>query len=96
VGSRSALDAAERRELAAQFGLVVAPQHAQDVDPFVGAATAGVERHADGVVLAGHVAHPDTDDESSLREHVDCRQLLGQDDRVAQGKDDDAGPEGDA
>ncbi len=96
MGLRPALDPAERGELTAQLGLLVAPQRAQGVDPLVGAAAAGLEGHADRLVLARHVPHADADLEATLREHVDRRQLLGQDDRVAQRQDHDAGAERDA
>ena len=96
VGLGPALDPAEGGELAPQLGLLVAPQRAEGVDPLVGAAAAGLEGHADRLELARHVPHADADLEASLREHVDRRQLLGQDDGVAQRQDHDAGAERDA
>jgi hypothetical protein len=92
-GSGVGVDAGEVRVAPLEARRLVAPQGAHGVDVLVGARAALGERHADGAHFRLEVAGTDAEDQPSLRQHVEARDLLGEYERVALRQDDDAGPE---
>jgi hypothetical protein len=62
----------------------------------VGARAAVGERRPERAQLGFEIAHAEADDQPALAEHVDRRELLGQQDRLALGQHDHAEPEPDA
>jgi len=92
-GSRLCVDPAERDEAALEAGLLLRPERQDRLDVLVRLLAAIREGCPDGLELGPEIARADAEDQAPAREHVDTRQLLREDDRVALRKDDDPGAE---
>ena len=88
-----AADVGEGHELADVGGVVAGPERPEDLDVLVGAGAPPGEGDAEGVELLLQPAHTDAQLDPAARQVVEGGQLLGQDQRVAQGQDQDAGAE---
>src|SRR5688572_9908232 len=89
----------QRRKLivaAAVRDLLARPELGPEVEDLVGAPAALGQRHAGHLELRRVPAHADAQLEASAREEHEARNLLGEEDRVADGRNQDAGGELDA
>jgi hypothetical protein len=73
--------------------LETAPKRPHGVEVFVGAPASFGQFHSDRSHLGFEVAPSDAKQEPTFAEHIKARSLLGQDDGVALGQDEDPGSE---
>jgi len=73
-----------------EIDALLAPEAADDLESFVGAAAAGSSVEPEGFPLRRErAADAEGGEEAAVGEHVDCGALLGKQHRVAEGKRDD-------
>src|SRR4029453_17281765 len=90
---REALRVLESTELALERALVLTPERAQRLDVLVGTGASAFPRDPEGVELLPQPAHTHAELHAPAGEHVERRELLGEDDGIALRKDEDAGGE---
>ncbi len=85
------LDPGERHELTLEARLVLAPHRAHGVEVLHGFLTAVIECVPQRPEFGFEIPDAHPEEQSALREDIDAGHLLGQNQRVALGEDDDAG-----
>src|SRR5262245_26053206 len=69
-------------ELAVEAWPLIAKQSLEECELLIHARTASVERHAEQLRFFAHPADAASEDEATIRQHVECRELLGGRNRV--------------
>src|SRR4029453_8556895 len=80
-------------ELAVTLGLLLAPELLHDQDGFPSLAPAMVKVAPHNFTLLAEPSCPNAKDESTTREVIECRDLLGEEQRMVLGDETHAGPQ---
>src|SRR5262245_45135544 len=69
-------------ELAVEAWSLIAKQSLEEFELLIHARPASVERHAEQLRFFAHPADAAAEDETTIRQHVECRELLGRRNRM--------------